>query len=145
ATFRTIQAPTTTVWPTRKTGVPKKRAKASAFSPNQPSPKTGARCRCGRWKRRWWPDLGAPAGNGAEIGDGLETMAHLEQGGSERAAAGPSGTAGCACRTVYRHPGLGISQLIDARPHGGCVEDVAGAPGQLTHREARQARRQPAP
>ena len=43
---------TTTVCATRKNGVPKNRAKASAFSANQSVPNTGARCRWGSWKRK---------------------------------------------------------------------------------------------
>ncbi len=35
---------TNIVWPTRNTGVPKNRANASAFSANQSSPNTFARC-----------------------------------------------------------------------------------------------------
>ena len=36
----------------RKVGVPKKRAKASAFSANQSPPKADSRWACGRWNRR---------------------------------------------------------------------------------------------
>ena len=50
--FRPIQATTMSVCPTRKNGVPKKRAKASAFSANQSFPKAELRWRCGRWKRK---------------------------------------------------------------------------------------------
>src|SRR5271165_4437149 len=39
---------------TRNVGVPKKRAKSSAFLPNQSLPNGESRCACGRWKRRTW-------------------------------------------------------------------------------------------
>jgi hypothetical protein len=51
ATLTSIHTPTMTVCPTRKVGVPKNRANASAFSANQSSPNTDARCKCGTWKR----------------------------------------------------------------------------------------------
>lgn len=43
ARLATIQTATRKVWAIRNVGVPKKRAKASAFSPNQSLPKVGAR------------------------------------------------------------------------------------------------------
>jgi len=50
--LRPIQTATTAVCVTRKSGVPKKRANASALSANQSGPNVDARCRCGRWKRK---------------------------------------------------------------------------------------------
>src|SRR6516165_2754961 len=47
-----IQRPTITVWAIRKVGVPKKRAKSSAFLPNQSPPKADSRWACGRWNLR---------------------------------------------------------------------------------------------
>src|SRR5208337_592679 len=49
-----IQTATMIVWVTRNVGVPKKRAKSSAFLPNQSLPKGESRCACGRWNRRTW-------------------------------------------------------------------------------------------
>src|SRR5882724_8806313 len=73
----TIQPKTMMLWAMRKVGVPKKRANASAFSPNQPEPKTGARWKCGEWKRMWWSGSALGAVVAAGRVDGLEAMAHL--------------------------------------------------------------------
>lgn len=51
-TLITIQTVTMMVCATRKTGVPKNRANASAFKANQSPPNTEFRCVCGRWKRK---------------------------------------------------------------------------------------------
>src|SRR6266478_5543604 len=54
-TLSAIQTITRTVCEIRKVGVPKKRAKPSARTPNQSSPNAEERCAWGSRNRKWWP------------------------------------------------------------------------------------------
>src|SRR5688572_2523349 len=81
AALRLIHAATMTVWPTRNVGVPKNRANASALSANQSLPKTGARWRCGTWKRKWCCFAVDGAGGVKELGSISMALTKRDAGG----------------------------------------------------------------